>query len=552
MACAPASPSDSSSLDRHLKCSICMEIFDDPVTTACGHSFCKKCLDLNFKCNDRTCPLCKKFCMTDPEVSIILREVAEEHKAKKLSEERDNKDGMYTGKDGEVPCDVCTGNRLKAVKSCLVCLASYCSSHLENHRSSQRLKGHSLVDPVKNLDERACLEHGRPLELYNRKQRKCVCVRCLEKDGGEVVSTEEEWSRKKDTLQHITTVLKDKIQKREAHVDDVNESLRTCQDLLDNEWWDIEAVFCAIQAIVEEAQATVLKPLKERRQRLEREAERLRNELKDEITRFETTVSKLDDLTKLEDHILFLQSYPSLPDLDVDERDLTHVSFDTSLTFGTMRKTSEILMEQIKEKLEELSCIELKRISKFTVDVKLDPATAHQRLVLSDDGKEVADGGRDREVEDGPERFDLFGSILGLDSVTSGKSYWEVDVGNKSGWDLGVARADANRRGKLSLNPDNGYWVAVHYEEDKYAALTAPPVLLSLKEEPDKVGVFVDYEEGLVSFYDVTAQRHIYSFTDCSFSGRILPYFSPHAKQDEKNSGPLVISAVQQCEQKIS
>ena len=185
------------------------------------------------------------------------------------------------------------------------------------------------------------------------------------------------------------------------------------------------------------------------------------------------------------------------------------------------------------------------------MDVKLDPATAHRHLVLSDDGKEVKDDGEEQEVDDAPERFDMFGSILGLNRLTSGMSFWEVEVTNKSGWDLGVARGDANRKGELLLNPENGYWVTVHYEDDKYAALTAPPVRLSLEEKPMKVGVFVDYEEGLVSFYDIKAQSHIHSFTECSFGDELFPYFSPHVNHDEKNSGSLIISPVKHCEKDV-
>uniref|UniRef100_A0A3B4UTK2 B30.2/SPRY domain-containing protein n=1 Tax=Seriola dumerili TaxID=41447 RepID=A0A3B4UTK2_SERDU len=175
------------------------------------------------------------------------------------------------------------------------------------------------------------------------------------------------------------------------------------------------------------------------------------------------------------------------------------------------------------------------------VDVKLDPTTAHQFLVLSDDGKKVRDGGKTRKVPDTPQRFDMYGSVLGINSLTSGKSYWEVEVSNKTGWDLGVARGDANRRGELNLNPDNGYWVTVHYEGKRYAALSAPPVCLPLKKKPQKVGVFVDYEEGLVSFYDVTAQSHIFSFTECSFSGEIFPYFTPGCPsgQSSASSPPI-------------
>ena len=178
------------------------------------------------------------------------------------------------------------------------------------------------------------------------------------------------------------------------------------------------------------------------------------------------------------------------------------------------------------------------------MDVKLDPTTAHSYLAVSPDGKKVQDGDQDQKVPAAPGRFDMFGSVLGLNRLTSGRSYWEVEVTRKTGWDLGVARCDTNRKGILSLTPDNGYWVTVHYENKKYAALTAPPVSLALTVKPQKVGVFVDYDEGLVSFYDVTAQSHIYSFTRCSFGGEISPYFSPHLHRNGKNSEPLIISAV--------
>ncbi|KAG7234251.1 hypothetical protein INR49_005459, partial [Caranx melampygus] len=354
----------------------------------------------------------------------------------------------------------------------------------------------------------------------------------MEEGSEEVVSTEDEWEKKKVKLDNAKTELETKIQKREKQLDEVNTSLQHCKDQLESEWWDIEAVFMAVVMIVEKAQARALQPLKDRRQVLEKEADELMKDLEAEISRFKTTIAELDRISALEDHVLFLQSYPSLQDLD-DIKDWAEIELDTSLSFGTMRKITIQTLEQIQQELEKLTSIELKRAPKFTVDVKLDPATAHQRLVVSQDGKEVKDGGDNREVKDTPERFDTFGSILGLNSLSSGRSYWEVDVSNKTGWDLGVARSDANRKGKLSLDPENGYWVTVHYEGDKYAALSAQPVLLCLDEKPQKVGVFVDYEEGLVSFYNLTARSHIYSFTESLFKVELLPYFSPHEKQED-------------------
>ncbi|XP_017287538.1 E3 ubiquitin-protein ligase TRIM39-like [Kryptolebias marmoratus] len=273
-----------------------------------------------------------------------------------------------------------------------------------------------------------------------------------------------------------------------------------------------------------------------RRQKVKREAQDLLHKLQKETDRLKDS---LDELDKNPDFQVSL-----LSGLD-ESTDWKIFNIDTSFSFGTLRATTSTMMKEMQQKLENLTFLELKRIPAFAVDVKLDSATAHQCLVLSDDRKKVRDEGMKSKLPDAPERFDMFGSVLGINIITSGKSYWEVEVNNKTGWDLGVAHRRGNRKGIVTLNSDNGYWVAVHYEDKKYAALTVPPVSLSLKQKPQKVGVFVDYEEGLVSFYDVTNQSHIFSFTECSFRDEIVPYFSPHLKVNDKNTDPLIISAVQ-------
>ncbi|XP_041635338.1 E3 ubiquitin-protein ligase TRIM21-like [Cheilinus undulatus] len=328
-----------------------------------------------------------------------------------------------------------------------------------------------------------------------------------------------------------------KIQVREQKMAEVESSAKACKVSLDTEWLEINDVFSDVMRVVEEARQKALLPLEERRQRVKREAEDLVQDLQKEIDELKQSFYELDQNQDLQ----------VSPLTSLDETWKT-VEVDTSFSFGTLRATISDMMRNIQDILDNLSSIELKRTPKFAVDIKLDPTTAHPFLELSADGKKVRDGGKDQGFPFSPKRFDMFGSILGLNSLTSGRSYWEVEVRNKSGWDLGVARGDANRKGKLSLTPDNGYWVTVHYEDDKYAALATPPVSLALTEKPQKVGVFVDYEEGLVSFYDVMEKSHIYSFTECSFDGEIFPYFSPHPKKNQTNSAPLVISAVNKQE----
>ncbi|XP_034722424.1 E3 ubiquitin-protein ligase TRIM21-like [Etheostoma cragini] len=194
--------------------------------------------------------------------------------------------------------------------------------------------------------------------------------------------------------------------------------------------------------------------------------------------------------------------------------------------------------------MKKLLEAELKRVQQYAVDVTLDPDTANPWLILSDDGKQVNHSDVRKNLLDNPERFSYFGCVLGKQSFSSGRFYFEVQVKGKTEWYLGVARESINRKENITLSPQNGYWTIWLRNGNEYKALAGPPVLLSLKSPPQKVGVFVDYEEGLVSFYDVDAAALIYSFTGCSFTEKLFPVFSPCLNEGGKNSAPLIISPV--------
>ncbi len=178
------------------------------------------------------------------------------------------------------------------------------------------------------------------------------------------------------------------------------------------------------------------------------------------------------------------------------------------------------------------------------MDVTLDPDTAHPNLILSDDGKQVRHGDIRQKLPDKPERFDRCVYVLGKEGFSSGRFYFEVQVKGKTGWTLGVVRESINRKGKIRLRPSNGYWTVWLRNGDEYKARAGPSVSLSLRVKPQRVGVFVDYEEGLVSFYDVESSSHIYSFTAQSFTDKLYPYFSPGLNEGGKNSNPLIITPV--------
>ncbi|XP_047672052.1 butyrophilin subfamily 1 member A1-like [Tachysurus fulvidraco] len=210
------------------------------------------------------------------------------------------------------------------------------------------------------------------------------------------------------------------------------------------------------------------------------------------------------------------------------------------------KKQSKEMRRQILEaELQRLSVeYELLKKKQYSVDVTLDPDTAHPDLILSADGKHVRDGDTRQDLPDTPQRFNTCPCVLGKRSFSSGRFYYEVQVRGKTDWSLGVARENINRKGGITLNPQNGFWTVVLRNNNQYEAYADIDVALTLREKVEVVGVFVDYEEGLVSFYDVKSSSNIYSFTGQSFNEKLYPYFSPGLNDGGKNSAPLIISPV--------
>ncbi|XP_039456048.1 reticulocyte-binding protein 2 homolog a-like [Oreochromis aureus] len=396
----------------------------------------------------------------------------------------------------------------------------------ERERARQEQERQERERQEREKQERERQERER--EEREREERERELEREREREKAKKLQKERQEKMKAD--------LRQKIDSRDHKMAEVKSSEINCNGSLDAEWLEINSFFSQVMKIVEDAKEKACQALEDRRRKVKREAQDLTQELQREIDVLKKATDDLDNNPDLE-----LSPVTGLK----ESADWKNLCDNTSLSFGTLRGTTSAMMKQIDQEIEKHASKDLKRISTFAVDVKLDPTSAHSSLVISDNGKKVRNGGKTAKDPDSPQRSDMFGSVLGLNRLKSGRSYWEVEVSNKTGWDLGVARCDGYRKGKFSVNPDKGYWVTAHYGDKKYAARTIPPVNLSFKGKPRKVGVFVDYEEGLVSFYDVMSQSHIYSFTECSFGGEILPYFRLPLKPDEKNSDPLIISAME-------
>jgi hypothetical protein len=143
VSCLDLATSSSLLSEEQFLCSICLDVFNEPVSILCGHNFCKACITKYWDTSDLCqCPMCKNTFDTRPDLFIntFISEMAAQFR--KSVRESNSNQGLHPDLPGEVSCDVCTGTKLKALKSCLVCLASYCETHLEPHQISQALKRH--------------------------------------------------------------------------------------------------------------------------------------------------------------------------------------------------------------------------------------------------------------------------------------------------------------------------------------------------------------------------------------------------------------------------
>uniref|UniRef100_A0A8C8REH6 Uncharacterized protein n=1 Tax=Pelusios castaneus TaxID=367368 RepID=A0A8C8REH6_9SAUR len=179
----------------------------------------------------------------------------------------------------------------------------------------------------------------------------------------------------------------------------------------------------------------------------------------------------------------------------------------------------------------------------ISMDVTLDPETANSWLILSEDRKSMKPGNKKQDLPKSPERFVTMPSVLGAERFMGGRYYWEVEVGAKIYWILGVCRESVSRKGQVRASPANGYW-AIGLCNGEYEACTWPSTSLPVSVRPSRVGIFLDYGAGEVTFYNVTDKSHLFTFTD-TFSKPLRPYFYPGYSEGGKNASPLVICSVQ-------
>ncbi|XP_015742627.1 butyrophilin subfamily 1 member A1-like isoform X3 [Coturnix japonica] len=219
---------------------------------------------------------------------------------------------------------------------------------------------------------------------------------------------------------------------------------------------------------------------------------------------------------------------------------------------GTWKKKKATLQKE-NDREEELRAMigtlkeenELLRVKIYKVDVTLDADTAHPRLQVSEDGESVKDTGVIRKVPSKEKRFDSHTFLLAKEGYTSGMHYWEVDVGKKHNWNLGVAQENVARKETVALSPKNGFWVIGLADGQEYWAHSDPWIRLIVSGRPQKIGIFLDISSKKLSFISVHQKKVLYTFTSVSHHGqnvRLFPFFSTGSSATSSDTEPLRIA----------
>ncbi|CAL8290612.1 unnamed protein product [Lota lota] len=515
--------------EEDFSCPICLDVFNSPVTTPCGHNFCRTCItrfwddQVQYKC-----PVCNELFHTRPDLQVntFISEMVHQFR----SSVRVKVQPLVE----PVPCDVCTGTQLKAVKSCLVCFTSYCQTHLEPHQRVAVLKKHQLVEPMDRLEDRMCKKHDRLLELFCQTEQMCVCLFCtvLDHKSHPVVPLKEEYEVKMAQLRNIESEVQQMIQERQRKIQEIKGTVDRSKADADREIADGVQVFTALKRSIEKCQNDLNKTIKKKLKSTEKQAEGLIKELEQEIKDLTNRSSEVKQLSHTKDHVHFLQTFRSLKD-PPPTRDWTTVEVRPPSYVGTLRRSLDQLKETLNMEMKKVPDLR-SALKKYACELTLDPNTAHRRLSLSEDNRKVTRVGEELSYPDHPERFDSHRQVLCREALT-GRCYWEVEW--KGLVAIGVTYRGITRRGGVAdsrLGENNKSWSLVCHDGGYSARYNGIGTVIRLPPSgSNRVGVYLDRPAGTLSFYRVSPDvggssdtlTHIQTFQSTFTQEDLLPGF---------------------------
>ncbi|XP_077329996.1 E3 ubiquitin-protein ligase TRIM39-like [Lithobates pipiens] len=497
----------SANLRAELECSVCLNIYIDPVNLKCGHNFCRVCIDRVLDTQEGSgrysCPECREKFQHRPALqrNITLRNIVGNFLSAQPHQEES---GVF--------CTYCVDSPVPAVRSCLLCEVSLCDKHLRVHKKSPE---HVLCDPTLSMESRKCSVHKKILEYYCTEDNTCICVSCSlagEHRGHQVEMLDEASEKKKKTLRNVLQKLLTKREETEERVQSVQEHRRKVEEEAAGDTERVTVLFRDLRRRLEDLEKRVLKEISGRAERISISIRDLEIK-KEELSR---KLRHIEELCNVTDPLTVLQESDTGDLCDTEDGD----NEDRERHEELLHDGGGLDVDGISHTLHTLSDIITEGNVSFYIqgaaDILLDVNTAHNDLHISDDRKTVSWSDRKQNRPETPERFQDCSQVLSSRSFSSGRHYWEVDVGGSDEWRVGMCYPSIDRRGGepsvIGYNKKSwGLW----REGDQYwVRHDSTGILLPSNISSNRVRIYLDYEVGRISFYDLCDPiRHLHTFT---------------------------------------
>ncbi|XP_068134843.1 E3 ubiquitin/ISG15 ligase TRIM25-like [Hyperolius riggenbachi] len=522
-------------LSEVLECSICLNVYTDPVTRSCGHNFCRRCiseaLDTQEKSGGYSCPGCRTQFRNRPVLqrNTTLHSIVENFLPMKPYQQ-------YTG----VSCSHCLHAQVPAVKSCLLCEASLCENHLRVHNKAPE---HVLCDPTTSIKSRKCSIHNRILEYYCTEDSTCVCASCCligKHIGHKMDSLDEASEKKKKRLStHLNKLMASKggFEKR---VQSLGKCRREAQEKADGKTKSATALFKKLRRLLDILESGIVSDISKQVEMELKSYDIKVLKLEGKKKGLYRKMCHIEKLCNMTDPLTILQE-PDVGDLcDTEEAiEPLYGGGDLSVTnifqkLHTISNTlSEVLPYAFMQKSAVISLNEItagsclcisngKKTATFSLHEDCPekpekcPKTPENCPKTHDTCPETPENCPETICSKLPEKFKYRPQVVNTERFNSEQHYWEVDVVRSQDWKVGVCYPSMDRKGwSQSVIGNNKQSWCLQKWKNQYSLLhDGNTIQLPANIPMAKVGIYLDFKIGQISFYALSGRfRYLHTFT---------------------------------------